>query len=73
VQVQRGKLDLGASYRVNAARVPVELDVTNATVELRDLLVKPPESDTTLLAIERFRLPTTASLTGHVARWAWWS
>jgi len=69
VQVQQGKLDLGASYRVNAARVPFELEMTNATVELRDLLVKPPESDTTLLAIQHFRIAnTTASLTGHVAR-----
>ncbi len=69
VQVEHGKLDLGASYRVNAARVPVELDVTNATVELRDLLVKPPESEATLLAIERFRIANaSASLTGHVAQ-----
>ena len=69
VQVQQGKLDLGASYRVNAARVPVELDVTNATVELRDLLVKPPESEATLLAVERFRIANaSASMTGHVAQ-----
>lgn len=69
VQLQRGALDIGASYRVNAARVPLELEVTNAVVELRDLLVKPPSSEATLLAIERFKIAnTSASLTGQVAR-----
>ncbi|MEK7781092.1 MAG: DUF748 domain-containing protein, partial [Verrucomicrobiota bacterium] len=69
VQVQRGALDVGASYRINVARVPAELEVTNAIVELRDLLVKPPGSDATLLAIERFKVAnTSASLTGQVAR-----
>jgi hypothetical protein len=69
VQVQRGTLDIGATYRVNAARVPLELDVTNATVELRDFVVKPPAGDTPLLAIDRFQVAnTTASLTGRVAR-----
>lgn len=68
VQVQQGRLNVGASYRVNVARVPVELEVTNATVELRDLLVKPPERDTTLLGIEYFRIANaSASLTGRVA------
>lgn len=68
-QLQRGTLDIGANYRVNAARVPLELDVTNATVELRNFLVTPPASDATLLAIDSFRIAnTTASLTGQVAR-----
>lgn len=68
LQVQRGKLDVGASYRVNAARVPLELEVTNAAVELRDLAVKAPDRDAALLTIDRFRIAnTSASLTGHVA------
>jgi hypothetical protein len=69
VQVQSGRLDVGASYRVNAARVPLELEVTNAIVELRDLLVKPPESEVTLLGLHHFVITnTSASLTGQVAR-----
>lgn len=69
LQVARGTLDIGAAYRINAAQVPLELDVTNATVELRDLVVKPPAGDTPLLAIDRFQIAnTTASLTGRVAR-----
>lgn len=72
VQVQRGTLAVGASYRVNAARAPLELDVTNATVELRDFVVKPPVSEATLLTIENFQITNvTASLTGQVARVGW--
>lgn len=68
LQVQRGKLDVGASYRVNAARVPLELEFTNAAVELRDLAVKASDRDAALLTIDRFRIAnTSASLTGHVA------
>ena len=68
VQVQQGTLALGASYRVNLARNPIELDVTNAMVELRDFHVKAPERGEVLLAIDYFKLAdTTASLTGHVA------
>lgn len=68
VQVQQGTMALGASYRVNLARNPIELDVTNAMVELRDFRVKAPERSDVLLAIEQFKLmDTSASLTGHVA------
>lgn len=69
VRIESGKLDLGASYRVNAASNPIELDATNATVELHNLLVKPPEADVTLLALNHFIITnTSASLTGQVAR-----
>jgi hypothetical protein len=69
VRVENGTLDLGASYRVNAARTPIELEVTNATVELRHFLVKPPEADVTLLAFKQFNITNaSASLTGLVAR-----
>jgi uncharacterized protein involved in outer membrane biogenesis len=69
VRVERGTLDLGAKYRVDASAQPLELEVTNATVSLRDLLVKPPDRDVTLLGIEQFQITNTwASLTGRVAR-----
>jgi hypothetical protein len=69
VRLQSGKLDLGANYRLNAARLPLELEVTNATVELRDLVVQPPEADITLLALNHFLITNaSASLTGQVAR-----
>jgi hypothetical protein len=69
VRVERGTLDLGAKYRVDASVQPLELEVTNATVSLRDLLVIPPDRDVTLLGIEQFQITNTwASLTGRVAR-----
>lgn len=69
VQVQEGVLDIGASYRINVARNPIELDVTNATVELRGLRIKAPERDDALLTIKDLKvIDTTASLTGAVAQ-----
>lgn len=69
VRVERGTLDIGAKYRVDATAQPLELEVTNATVALRELLVKPPDRDVTLLGIEHFQITNTwASLTGRVAR-----
>jgi hypothetical protein len=69
VQVERGTLDIGAKYRMDASAQPLELEVTNATVSLRELLVKPPDRDVTLLGIEQFQITNTwASLTGRVAR-----
>jgi hypothetical protein len=69
VRVERGTLDLGATYRMDASAQPLELEVTNATVSLRELLVKPPDRDVTLLGIEQFQITNTwASLTGRVAR-----
>jgi hypothetical protein len=69
VRVERGTLDIGAKYRMDASAQPLELEVTNATVSLRDLLVKPPDRDVTLLGIEQFQITNTwASLTGRVAR-----
>ena len=69
VQVASGKIAMSADYRVNAASSPLELDVTNATFQITDLLLKPPGSDTTLLGLNQFTVTNTyASLTGHVAR-----
>lgn len=68
LQVRQGKLDVGASYRVNAARMPLELEITNAAVELRDLTVKAPDREDALLTIGHFKIAnTSASLTGQVA------
>ncbi len=69
VLVASGKIDVGADYRVNAASSPLELDVTNATVQVRDLLVKPPGSDATLFGMNQFIVTNaSATLTGRVAR-----
>jgi uncharacterized protein involved in outer membrane biogenesis len=69
VQVERGTLDIGAKYRMDASAQPLELEVTNATVSLRELLVNPPDRDVTLLGIEQFQITNTwASLTGRVAQ-----
>lgn len=69
VQIQRGALDFGASYQVNAARTPLELEVTNATVAVRDLRVQAPERNDTLLTIDHLQVTdAAASLTGMVAR-----
>ncbi len=69
LRLERGTLDLGARYAVNAAANPIELTVTNAMLELRDLLVKPPDEETPLLAVECFRVThASADLTGQVAR-----
>ena len=65
VLVQRGRRTRGELSR-ERLRTPVELELTNATVELRDLLIKTPEDDITLFAIDRFRVAdTSASLTGR--------
>ncbi len=67
-QIQQGTLDIGATYRVNLARNPVELEATNAFVQLRDLVVKAPERDNALLALESLKIANaSASLTGRVA------
>lgn len=69
MKVAHGTLDVAATYRVNAARVPLELEVTNAAVDLRDLAVQAPDREAALLTIDRFRLANaSASLTGHVAQ-----
>jgi uncharacterized protein involved in outer membrane biogenesis len=67
-QIQQGTLDLGATYRVNLARNPVELEATNAYVQLRNLIVKAPEHTNALLALESLKIANaSASLTGRVA------
>ena len=69
VQVASGKIDVGADYRVNAASSPLELDVTNATLRVSNLLVKPPGSDATLFGMNQFIVTNaSATLTGRVAR-----
>lgn len=68
-QIQQGTLDLGATYRVNLARNPAELEVTNAYVQLRNLIVKAPERTNALLALDTLKIANTAaSLTGRVAQ-----
>lgn len=69
VQVASGKIDVGADYRVNAASSPLELDVTNATLRVSDLLVKPPGSDATLFGMNQFIVTNaSANLAKHTAR-----
>jgi uncharacterized protein involved in outer membrane biogenesis len=68
VQIQQGTLDLGATYRVNLARNPIEFEATNAFVQLRNLIVKAPEHTNALLALESLKIANTSvSLTGRVA------
>lgn len=72
MQVTSGKVDIGADYRVNAAASPLEFDVTNATLQVRDLLVKPPGADVTLFGMNQFIVTNaSATLTGRVARVGW--
>jgi len=69
VRVAGGELEVGAEYRVNFASQPLELDVTNAMLELRQFALSPPGSNDVLLAIDKFRVAdSSASLTGHVGR-----
>ncbi|TAK95768.1 MAG: DUF748 domain-containing protein, partial [Verrucomicrobia bacterium] len=49
-----GLLDLGATYRVNAAATPLTLDVTNAFLNMRDLCVKAPDADEMVLGLTNF-------------------
>lgn len=67
-ELQRGTVGIAAAYRFNAARIPVELDVTNAAFTLSDLWLKPPEREDALLAIKSLCVTnTSATLTGHLA------
>ncbi|MGC3961383.1 MAG: DUF748 domain-containing protein [Verrucomicrobiota bacterium] len=67
-QIQQGTLDLGATYRVNLAQNPIELEVTNAFVQLRNLTLKAPERENALLTLDSLKIAnTSASLTGRVA------
>lgn len=49
-----GLLDLGATYRVNAAATPLTLEVTNAFLALRDFRVQAPDADELVLGLTNF-------------------
>ena len=67
-RIQQGTLDIGATYRVNLAQNPAEIEATNAYVQLRNLIVKAPEREEALLALETLKIANaSASLTGRVA------
>ncbi|MCO5051885.1 MAG: DUF748 domain-containing protein [Verrucomicrobiae bacterium] len=54
--VARGSLEVNTDYRLNFARQSLELEVTNAAVELRNLAVNPPERSDPLLTLDRLQI-----------------
>ncbi len=54
--VARGVLGINTDYRLNFARQPLELELTNASVELRNLMVNPPEHGDPLLTLAQLQI-----------------
>jgi len=61
VAIARGRLDLGADYRLDLARQPLDLNLTNAFLQVNDLTLHPPGRAVRLLTLENFQI-TNATL-----------
>jgi len=68
-RIARGTLDISANYVFNAVNFPPQVEVSNATVHLRDFQLQAPDKDETLLAVPDLLVQNvSANLTGATVR-----